>query len=67
MASNLDFKGNAELERVTKIAHEHLLHARRYPDFLKEIAERLEITEDAALAYAIADQVCEEFLLTERG
>jgi hypothetical protein len=67
MAGSYDFQGRPDLERVTRIAHEHLLHARRYPSFLKEIAERLKITEDAALAVAIADQVCEEFILTERA
>lgn len=53
-----------EMERVMRIAHEHILYAMRKPENLDIIAKRLLITPESALALAIADQVCEEFMLT---
>ena len=52
-------------ERVMRIVHEHILYARRHPDRLLDIATRMTISPDSALALAIADQVCEEFSLTQ--
>ena len=54
------------LERVLRIAHDHILFAQRNPAHLANIAERLRISPDAALAFAIADEITEGFSLTER-
>lgn len=52
-----------ELQRITQIAYEHLLYAQRHPEILAELAHRLSISPQQAIAVAIADQVCEEFAL----
>lgn len=54
-------------KRVVQIAHEHILFARRNPDKLTEVAKQMGITNDAAIAAAIADQVVEEYRLTLIG
>jgi hypothetical protein len=59
-------KNEKNMQRVTRIALDHILYSNRYPDRLKEIGMRLGITPESALAYAIADQVCEEFEMTLR-
>ena len=51
------------IERVMMIAHEHILYAVGHPSHLDGIAKRLRISREAALAYAIAEQVTEEFTL----
>jgi hypothetical protein len=52
--------------RAMRIAHEHILHARSHPADLAELAKRLKMSKGAALAFVIAEQVTEEFELTER-
>ncbi|SIO37389.1 hypothetical protein SAMN05444166_4188 [Singulisphaera sp. GP187] len=52
------------IERVTRIAHDHILYANGHPSDLQIIADRLGISPESALAYAIAEQVTEEFFLT---
>lgn len=59
-------QGSSVLVCVTRIALDHILFASRNPDKLAEIASRLGCSADAALAYAIADHVCEEFNVTKR-
>lgn len=66
MASKYDFNDRPEMEPVFRIILEHLQHARRYPKQIQDIASRLRISEDAALAVAISDHICEEFNLAER-
>lgn len=61
-----DRSGSYGLERATQIVLENLLYAQRHPELLAEIAKRLGITEDTALAVTIADQLCEEFELVAR-
>lgn len=58
---------NAVLERLIRIAQEHLCYAAGHPGKLASIAVRLSIPKETALAYAIADQICEEFTMTPRG
>jgi hypothetical protein len=58
--------GRPHLERVMRIAQDHIYFARSNPSTIAEIAERLDISEDAALAYAIAEQITDEFTLAER-
>jgi len=53
-------------ERIARIAQDHMWYAKRYPERIKEIGDRLKITIESALAIAIADQICEEFSLTEQ-
>lgn len=54
------------MRRVTQIVHQHLLYDQRHPENLPIIAERLGVTPLCALAVAVADQVCEEFVLVAR-
>lgn len=54
------------LKRITEIAYEHMLYAERHPERLAELAARLSISQQQAVAVAIADQVCEEFTLTPK-
>jgi len=54
-------------ERIARIAQDHLWYAKRYPERIREIADRLVITVESALAIAIADQICEEFSLAEQN
>jgi hypothetical protein len=49
-----------------RISQDHIIYADRHPAKIKEAAKRLGITSEAALALAIADEVCEEFRLIER-
>lgn len=55
-----------ELQRITEIAYEHILYATRHPERLDELAARLSISPQQAVAVAIADQICEEFVLQRR-
>lgn len=49
-----------------RIAQDHIMYAQGHPSVLENIANRLRISTAAALAYAIAEQITEEFSLTER-
>lgn len=60
---DMDKLNKGHVQKVMQIAHEHILFMRRYPDKIKSVAKQLGITHDAALALAIADQICEEFTL----
>ena len=53
-------------ERLIRIVLEHLLYAQGNADKIQEIAERLGISESAAVATVIVDHITEEFDLTLR-
>ena len=59
-------KDRPHLERCMRIAHDHILYAKGHPGVLKGVAAQLKISMEAALALAIAEQITEEFSLTER-
>lgn len=52
--------------RAVRIAHDHILHAEARPEDLAALAAKLEMSEGAALAFAIVDEISEEFTLVER-
>ena len=54
------------LERVTRIVMDNIFYAKRNPAQLRLIALRHSISDEAALAAMIADQIIEEFDLTLR-
>lgn len=56
-----------EHARLIGIVSEHLWYARRYPERLAEVALRMGISDIAALAAVIADEVVETFTLKERS
>jgi hypothetical protein len=50
--------------RVLRIAHDHIWYSIHHGDRLAEVAHRMGISPESALALAISDQVCVEFRLT---
>jgi hypothetical protein len=67
MPSNEPESFQLAMRRTMEIVQQHLMHQRRSPSQLREIAARLKITETAALSLAIADHLCDEFTLTPIG
>jgi len=55
---------NQAFQRLVKIAYDHISCRRRYPSKLADVARRMDMNEDAALAAVIADQIIEEFDLS---
>jgi len=55
--------GRPHFQRVMKIAQDHIWFSRSRPEQLEDIAKRLHVSPEAALAFAIADQITEEFTL----
>jgi len=56
-----------EFERLVHIVMDHLFYAARYPDRVDESAKRYGISNEAAIAGVIADQIAEEFTLAKRS
>lgn len=53
----------ADRERIAQITYEHVAFANSHPEYVRKVADNLNLNVDAAVALAVADQVCEEFRL----
>lgn len=57
-------KRSENFKRLTEIVMDHVFYAKNHPERLQEIAVRMSISPEAALAVVIADQIEDEFTLT---
>lgn len=52
--------------RLTRLVIDHLFHAKRYPERMAVLAQRLRVSPTKALAIAITEHIIEEFTVTPR-
>jgi hypothetical protein len=54
------------MERIVRIALDHIVYSRRHPDRLSQVAHQLGVSTETTLAIAISDQILEEYYLVVR-